>query len=446
MIRTGRKIAIIMLPSLALISGILPKIGYDSTWLDWVFKISLSGTVGIWTNYFAIKMLFRPYRRTVFGRQGLIPARRGELAEAIATAIAEELLDTDAILQYVEENGLVEKTASSALGYVHRWVDDPDNRAGAVAAIAGYVHDRGAEHAEHLLSKSAELVRSYVNEKLSAESAWSYVRKAIESELEEPGTLELLTMVVTRLVEENASGIADAVNMMLEEWIDSRGFLARSALKIGKGVFGVDSRKIRQELLERVRKPSFVESVMTLLEENVSSITDMGDDPAVRERFTSFLEEQKGRIYGWVKRDGIPMVREKLLAFLASGTFWEWLEKQLDSAITALKDYAWRKVRSDEFRDTAREFLLEHMDRIEISDIVRGKVDEFDLQQLEELINRISGENLCGIELFGGILGMLAGLILIDQWFVIGIPAALVLLWLVEKSFGGKTVPRRRSS
>ncbi len=431
-----------MLPSLTLISGILLKIGYDFSWLDWVFKISLSGTVGIWTNYFAIKMLFRPYRRTVFGRQGLIPARRGELAEAIASAVAEELLDTDAILQYVEENGLVEKTASSALGYVHRWVDDPDNREGVTSAIAKWAREKGAEHAEHLLSKSAELVRSYVNESLSAESAWSYVRKAVESELEEPGTLELLTMVVTRLIEENAPGIADAINSMMEDWIDSRGFLARNALKIGKGVFRIDSQKIRKELINRVRKPSFVRSVMNLLEENISSITDMGGDPAVRERFTSFLEDQKGRLYDWVKKDGIPMVREKLLAFLASGTFWEWLQKQLDSAITALKDYAGRKVRSDEFRDTAREFLLEHIDKIEIRDIVRGKVDEFDLKQLEELINRVSGENLCGIELFGGILGMLAGLILIDQWFVIGIPAVLALLWLVERSFSRKTVPR----
>lgn len=436
MIRAGRRVAIILLPSLTLVSGVLLRLDVDLRWLDWVFKICLSGTVGIWTNYFAIKMLFRPYSRTVFGRQGLIPARRGEMAEAIASAVAEELLDTDSILQYVEDNRLVDRTASSALDYVHKWVDEPENRARVTGAIAGYIHDRGTEHAEMLLARSAELLRNYVNDKLSAEEAWAYVRNTLEGELEKPETLELLTVVVTRLVEENAPAIADAVNRMLEDWIESRSFLAKNALKLGKGLFGVDGDMIRKELLKRVRKPSFVRSVMNILEENVSSLAELGEDPSVKERFSGFLEEQKDRIYSWVRTEGIAKVRDRILEFIRSETFWNWLEKQLDSAITSLKDYAWRKVRSDEFRDKAGKFLLEHLDRIEIRDIVRGKVNEFDLEELEKLINRVSGENLCGIELFGGILGMVAGLVLIDQWFLLIIPAVLLILWSIERTLG----------
>lgn len=445
MIKTGRKIAIIALPLLTLVSGVLPKFGADYGWLDWIFKIALSGTVGIWTNYFAIRMLFRPYRRTFFGRQGLIPARREDIAEAIAGAVAEELLDTDSILQYVEENGLVEKTASSALGYIHRWVDDPENRTRVVSGIASYARERGAEHAEQLLAGGAELVRNYANENLSADTVWSYARAAVERELDKPETLELLTIVVTRLVEDNASDIADAVNLMLEDWIESRGFIAKSTMKIGKGLFGVDSEMIRKELLKRVRKPSFVRNVMNLLEQNLSSVYGMADDPAVRERFAGFLEEQKDRLYRWVRTDGIAALRERLLAFVSSGTFWDWLEKQLDSVILTLKQYAERKVRSDEFRETVNRFLLEHISRIEIRDIVRRKVNEFDLRQLEELVTRVSGDNLCGIELFGGILGMLAGLILINQWFVIGIPLVLGLLWLLERSLTRAFTARKRS-
>lgn len=441
MIRTGRRIAIVLLPSITLVSGIVLRLGMDLAWLDWVFKISLSGTVGIWTNYFAIKMLFRPYRRTVFGRQGLIPARRGELAEAIAQAVARELLDTDSILSYIEENDLIDRTASSALDYMHRWVDDPENRTRATAEVAKYIHDNGEKHAGHLLAKSAEFIKGFLSDKLSAEEVWSFVRSTIENELEKPETLELLTMVVTRLVEDNAPAIAEMVNSMLEEWIDSQSFLIRNALKLGKGIFGVDRRMIEKELLERARKPSFVSTVMNLLEENVSSVTSMGEDTAVRERFSSFLEDQKGRLYQWLKTDGIPIAREKVMEFLRSETFWNWLERQLDSAIAALKDLASRKVRSQEFRKTARDFLLEHVDKIDIEAIVRRKVDEFDLRELEELINRVSGENLCGIELFGGILGMVAGLVLIDQWFAIGIPLVFLLLWVLERSLDRNDYP-----
>ena len=436
MIRAGRRIAIILLPSLTLVSGVLLRLDVDLRWLDWVFKICLSGTVGIWTNYFAIKMLFRPYGRTVFGRQGLIPARRGELAEAIASAVAEELLDTDSILQYVEDNRLVDRTASSALEYVHGWVDEPKNRARVTGAVAGYIHDRGTEHAELILTRSAELLRNYVKEKVSAEEVWAYLRKALESELEKPETMELLTMVVTRLVEENAPAIAEAVNTMLEEWIDSQSFLVKNALKLGKGLFGADEKMIRRELLKRIRERSFVRSLMNIIEENISSLAELGDDPSVKERFAGFLEEQEERVYRWVRTEGIARLKDRILEFIRSETFWTWLENQLDSAITALKDYAWRKVRSDEFRSTAREFILEHLDRIEIRDIVRRKVNEFDLEELEKLINRVSGENLCGIELFGGVLGMVAGLVLIDQWFLLIIPALLLILWLFERILG----------
>ena len=438
MIRTGRKIAIILLPSLTLVSGVLLRLDIDYRWLDWIFKICLSGTVGIWTNYFAIKMLFRPYRRTVFGRQGLIPARRGELAEAIASAVADELLDTDAILQYVEENDLVDRTATSALEYVHKWVDDPDNRTMVTETAAKYIRSRGEEQVEKFLSRAAEFLREYASDKVSAEEVWSYARSAIETELEKPENLKLLTMVVTRLIEKNASALSDAVNSMLEDWINSQSFIVKNALKLGKGLFGVDSNKIRKELLKRAHDPGFVKTIMNVLEENVSSLTEMGDDPEVRKRFEKFLEEQKSRLFEWVKTEGVTRLRKKILDYLRSESFWDWLEKQLDSAIVALKDYADKKVSSEEFRRTASEFLFEHLNKIEIRDIVRRKVNEFDLKKLEELINKVSGENLCGIELFGGLLGMLAGLILIDQWFVIGLPMVIALLWLAERRLSGK--------
>ena len=187
-----------------------------------------------------------------------------------------------------------------------------------------------------------------------------------------------------------------------------------------------------------MKDPAFVINIMDVLERNIESISQMGDDPAVRERFSAFLEEQKDRLYQWVMTEGIGKLRNKLLDFVRSETFWNWLEKQLDSTISKLKEFAGEKIRSREFRTRAKEFLLEHMDKIEIREIVSSKVNDFDLSELEELINKVSGEQLCGIELFGGILGMLAGLILIDQWFLIGLPVLMGLLWLLERSLSGR--------
>jgi uncharacterized membrane protein YheB (UPF0754 family) len=434
MIRIARKIAIIALPTLAAASGLIQNLYHDVVWLDWIFKISLSGTVGIWTNYFAIKMLFRPHNRTAFGRQGLIPARRDDIAEAIAAAVSEELLDAEAILGYIEENDMVGKTAQGLLGYAHTWIDDPVNRKMILDSISRYIQNRGVEQVGKLLTGAVQLIRSYSSENLSSEKVWDFVRSVLEQELEKPETVQLLTMVFKNLVEKNASAIADYFNIMLEEWINDQSFLKKNALKIGKGLFGIDKDKIRQELMKKINKPSFFKDVMDIMEKNISSISAMGDDPAVKESFSTFFEEQKQRLDEWINTEGVNAARTKIMEYLESESFWEWLEAQIDSIVGKLKDIAEKKVHSDEFRKTAAAVMYEFAENVEIKEIVLNKVNEFELKQLEDLITKVSGENLCGIELFGGLLGMIAGLILIDQRFIVLIPGVFAILWLLERS------------
>lgn len=437
MIRTGRKIAIVVLPSLTLLLGILLNFN-DSQWVDWMFKICLSGTVGIGTNYIAIKMLFRPHERTPFGRQGLIPKRRDDIADGIARAVSDQLLDTDSILSYLEENDLIQKTASGVLSFAHGWIEDPANRLTIVTGVGGYIQNKGVEQAGQFFSKVAEIIRNHTASEFSAGYVWNHLRSLIEREIEKRETQQLLSMVVTDLVEKNAHAIAHVVNEMLEEWINSKGFLAKKAMMLGKGVFRIDRNSIKDELLRKVRSPLFYQDVMNLIGENISSISSMGDDPAVQKRFSVFFEEQKLRLDGWVNTEGVSYAKDKLVAYLESESFWNWLENQLDSIVGKLEHVIERRIHSEEFRKNARELVLRFAHKIEIKTIVKKKVNEFELQQLEDLITEVSGESLAGIELFGGILGMLAGLILINQWFAVILAVSTGIFWLAERLLTGR--------
>jgi len=62
--------------------------------------------VGYWTNRLAIKMLFHPRRRNAVW-QGLIPARRADLAVQIAAGVSERLISPDIIHTYLHESGLL---------------------------------------------------------------------------------------------------------------------------------------------------------------------------------------------------------------------------------------------------------------------------------------------------------------------------------------------------
>ncbi|SHJ83369.1 Protein of unknown function [Anaerobranca californiensis DSM 14826] len=71
----------------------------------------IGGLIGWFTNYLAIKLMFKPYREITIPLlnlkfQGLIPKRRGEIANTVASTIEKELLSSQDIVGqlFSEEN------------------------------------------------------------------------------------------------------------------------------------------------------------------------------------------------------------------------------------------------------------------------------------------------------------------------------------------------------
>ena len=78
--------------------------------------VAVGTLIGWFTNYLAIKLLFRPYKEMnffFFKIQGLIPKRRDEISENIADVVERELISVDDIenkLKEVEfDDGMMEK-------------------------------------------------------------------------------------------------------------------------------------------------------------------------------------------------------------------------------------------------------------------------------------------------------------------------------------------------
>ena len=66
-----------------------------------LITLVMSAVIGIFTNYIAVKMLFRPYRAKYIGRfqipftPGIMPRRQGALAKALGRMISESLVRTE---------------------------------------------------------------------------------------------------------------------------------------------------------------------------------------------------------------------------------------------------------------------------------------------------------------------------------------------------------------
>lgn len=79
--------------------------------------------IGWFTNYLAIKLLFRPYKEMnflFFKIQGLIPKRRAEISLNIADVVEKELISVDDIAEKIEDmdisDGVIDRLLDKVIG------------------------------------------------------------------------------------------------------------------------------------------------------------------------------------------------------------------------------------------------------------------------------------------------------------------------------------------
>lgn len=151
-----------------------------------------------------------------------------------------------------------------------------------------------------------------------------------------------------------------------------------------------------QGLIPR-RRPQIAESVGQTVSEHLVSHDDIKralDDPEIKERAGDLLERHIDRLIDEKLGQLNPMVG----AFL-KGDLRERLKNMLrEEFIQVFPELA------DGFMDVVER-------KIDFKQIVVEKIEAFDLERLEKIILRIASRELRAIEIWGGILGFVIGLL-----------------------------------
>ena len=91
--------------------------------LQFCLMVLVGTLIGWFTNYLAIKLLFRPYKEMnflFFKIQGLIPKRRAEVSLNIADVVEKELISVDDIAEKIEEmdisDGVIDRLLDKVIG------------------------------------------------------------------------------------------------------------------------------------------------------------------------------------------------------------------------------------------------------------------------------------------------------------------------------------------
>lgn len=121
---------------------------------EWILLPVVGALIGWFTNFVAIRMLFRPRRPVrILGRwtfQGVLPRRQPELARVVGETVERDLLPVDELVDSLDLTGYQDDVIQAVVGHVGRRIDEnlpdllPQNLKQMIGAYARRVVGREA--------------------------------------------------------------------------------------------------------------------------------------------------------------------------------------------------------------------------------------------------------------------------------------------------------------
>nr|WP_203364210.1 DUF445 family protein [Bacillus sp. REN10] len=366
--------------------------------------VVIGAAIGAVTNSIAIRMLFHPYRPYYIGKwqlpftPGLIPKRRGELAEQLGKMVSEYLLTPESIerklshpdfqkdivslLQQEARPFLAsDKTIAEVLEKVH--IDEPEQKA--------------EQWVEQWIDKKYRYIKDFYIDQTVRESLPSEWLDKMEVKIPQVSDYIIHKGIDYFSSLEGRQRIKKMTDDFLAEW----GKLG-SMLQMILGNTTLED-KIQPEILKFLRSPGTKELMDTLLRNEWEKIIDWKWSYVL----TQFSDEkalQKGKAFV-LRQLNLHALFEKSV----SDVMKPFEEKIISDIIPTVVAKGGHFV-------AAR--IPAMMEKLHIAEIVRQQVETFSLERLEEMVLEIARRELKMITFLGGLLGGVIGLL---QGIIVGL-------------------------
>lgn len=207
-------------------------------WINIVSGPVLGAVIGYFTNYIAVKMLFRPYRPVRLGRwtlpftPGVIPRRKGDLARAIGGAIENNLLRRDDILDVLASEDMRSAVANGIWSQVEARLESEATLADTAGQLLGEPRMEAVKQAAlekvsaRMADKLAEIDLGGTIANLAGEAVRQRVHKSMLAMFLTPDTIASFTAPMAERINAYIStdGMARLKDILDQE---TDGFLNR---------------------------------------------------------------------------------------------------------------------------------------------------------------------------------------------------------------------------
>lgn len=345
--------------------------------------------IGVFTNYMAIKMLFHPYTAwkvwnfKVPFTPGLIPKRRGEIAEQLGHMVENYLFTPDGMKQFIETSNIKSELYNKLQEYLEEYKRKNKNFGEEISKLFqddwhGKVKDFTGSKISQLLDNE-EIRKKTLNEILSEETL-----NNIDDKIRELSKYSIKEIKRYILSKEGKRKIKTIVKQLL----NANGMVGILASLL------IDANQIQTKIID------YIEQTLNQQETRRS------------------INRTLLNIWYKVKNEPIGVFIDKFDDVIKNEA-----DLLLDKGVDYVGNLSTNKVISNFEKNNyieliynfILEFLIERLDKIfsalKIGKVVETEVNKFSIDYLEKLIIEVSGKELKMITLFGGILGGLIGLV-----------------------------------
>jgi uncharacterized membrane protein YheB (UPF0754 family) len=404
------------------------------TAVNWAFSIALAGLVGIGTNSLAIRMLFRPLRPTIFGRQGLIPKNKSVIAASIATETEKRLLNIEIIMQHIERERIVEQTIESVVAAAERYLSREENRR-IVTDNVLRLYNHYADRLFTWLTRSAEAwLIELAKSPGTVERIWAVVKPRLKTFFESEQLKRQTAGWILEHLVARAPELADMLAQALDRYIAEQTPWKQLLLQGVRRLSGIRPAEIEQMLLDFLHNPDTYTMVVGLVENNLQAVESYFKQDQVQERVQHLQKWLEEAVLNVTRSRAIPALRERIDTWLSEPEAWMVIDRYAQDILKTVPPRLQQFLQRPENIKKIQDIIPEIIERLNIRKIVADNIEGQRTEDFETMILKVAGENLAAIEVLGGLIGMLAGLALHKPIFLLVLPVGLGTLLGLEKS------------
>ncbi|MCM3389463.1 DUF445 family protein [Ureibacillus chungkukjangi] len=364
-----------------------------------IFMAIVGAIIGGFTNFLAIKMLFRPYNAIYLKKwrlpftPGLIPKRRQELSKQIGITVRNYLLTPEVfrkklfnedikstVLEFAGKK--IEGTLFTDEKTIYDWL-----KQGGFEQLPDTIEQR----VDVIIEKQFHSMRNTLSTKSIDALLPSNVHEVIDRKIPE---------VVTYILEKgeeyflSPKGEATIKNMM-DDFLGSKGSFG-GMIQMFLGDSASIVTKIQRELINFLKAPGTKHLLVNIISQEW--------DKLKQQPIMNYLEEVDfdsilSNIKGYAKKE--LNIREHLNQPISH--YWP-------QGNDYVKHDLLPKLVEKGFKE-AENKLEDVVNRLNLDEVVREQVDSFPLEKLEELVLSIASKELKMITILGAVLGGLIGIV-----------------------------------